>query len=41
MSTTFCGTPVTTQTYMLDRKQYLLVSLGDALATFALYGGAK
>ena len=26
------------QTFMLDGKQYLLVSLGDALATFALYG---
>ena len=26
------------QTYMLDGRQYLLVSLGDALATFTLYG---
>ena len=32
---TVAGAP---QTYMLDGKQYLLVSLGDALATFALYG---
>jgi alcohol dehydrogenase (cytochrome c) len=26
------------QTYMLDGKQYLLVSVGDGLAAFALYG---
>jgi alcohol dehydrogenase (cytochrome c) len=26
------------ETYMLDERQYLLVSLGDALAAFALYG---
>jgi len=27
------------QTFALDGRQYLLVSLGDSLAAFALYGG--
>jgi alcohol dehydrogenase (cytochrome c) len=26
------------QTFMLDGKQYLLVSLGDALAAYTIYG---
>jgi alcohol dehydrogenase (cytochrome c) len=29
------------ETYMLDDRQYLLVSLGDTLAAFALYGGRQ